>query len=287
MNERIRIGQGVCGIERLEVQMRGRGFSLHRHDTYAIGITLSGVQTFWYRGTQRYCLPQQCHILHPDEIHDGSPATETGFRYRIAYLDPSLIQKALGGKPLPFVADPVVDLTPAQRGLLLRIWEMNDEIDDLGQAEIIVDVADALEMASAAYMRRQRMLPIKSLQRVRDTIAAAPASPRTAKDLERLTGLDRWTLARDFRAAFGTSPSRFRTMRQLDQVRRLVKSGVPLAEAALEAGFSDQSHMSRMFKRAFGLTPARWAAATADPMHEAGSRMNISAITLSSAAETT
>jgi AraC-like DNA-binding protein len=267
--------------------MRGRGFSLHRHDTYAIGITLSGVQTFWYRGTQRYCLPQQCHILHPDEIHDGSPATESGFRYRIAYLDPSLIQKALGGKPLPFVADPVVDLTPAQQGLLWRIWEMNDEIDDLGQAEITVDVADALEMASAAYMRSQRTLPIKSLQRVRDTIAAAPASPRTAQDLERLTGLDRWTLARDFRAAFGTSPSRFRTMRQLDQVRRLVKSDVPLAEAALEAGFSDQSHMSRMFKRAFGLTPARWAAATADPMHDAGSRMNISAITLSSAAETT
>jgi AraC-like DNA-binding protein len=287
MNERIRTGQGVCGIERLEVQMRGRGFSLHRHDTYAIGITLSGVQTFWYRGAQRYCLPQQCHILHPDEIHDGSPATETGFRYRIAYLDPSLIQKALVGKPLPFVADPIVDLTPAQRGLLWRIWEMNDEIDDLGQAEITVDVADALEMASAAYMRSRRMLPIKSLQRVRDTIAAAPASPRTAKDLEHLTGLDRWTLARDFRAAFGTSPSRFRTMRQLDQVRRVVKSGVPLAEAALEAGFSDQSHMSRMFKRAFGLTPARWAAATADPMDGARSRMNISAITLSSAAETT
>jgi AraC-like DNA-binding protein len=267
--------------------MCGRGFSRHRHDTYAIGVTLSGVQTFWYRGAQRYCLPRQCHILHPDEIHDGSPATEIGFGYRIAYVDPSLIQKALGGKPLPFVPDPIVDLTPAQQGLLRRIWEMNDEIDDLGQAEITVDVADALEMASTAYMRSQRMLPIKSLQRVRDTIAAAPASPRTAKDLEGLTGLDRWTLARDFRAAFGTSPSRFRTMRQLDQVRRLVKSGVPLAEAALEAGFSDQSHMSRMFKRAFGLTPARWAAATADPMLEARSRMNISAITLSSAAETT
>ena len=73
--------------------------------------------------------------------------------------------------------------------------------------------------------------------------------------------LDRWSLARQFRSAFGTSPSRFRTLRQLDQVRRSVKRGTRLAEAALQAGFADQSHMSRQFKLAYGLTPARWAAA--------------------------
>jgi AraC-like DNA-binding protein len=76
--------------------------------------------------------------------------------------------------------------------------------------------------------------------------------------LEHVANLDRWSLARQFRAAFGTSPTRFRTMRQLDHVRRLVKSGVSLAEAALDAGFADQSHMSRQFKRAYGLTPAHW-----------------------------
>jgi AraC-like DNA-binding protein len=40
-----------------------------------------------------------------------------------------------------------------------------------------------------------------------------------------------------------------------------VISGSSLADAALAAGFADQSHMSRQFKRAYGLTPARWAAA--------------------------
>ena len=72
---------------------------------------------------------------------------------------------------------------------------------------------------------------------------------------------DRWALARQFRAAFGTGPSHFRTMRQLDHARRMISGGLPLAEAALEVGFADQSHMSRMFKRAYGRTPANWATA--------------------------
>jgi AraC-like DNA-binding protein len=82
-------------------------------------------------------------------------------------------------------------------------------------------------------------------------------------ELEKTAGLDRWTLARQFRAAFGTSPSRFRIMRQLDQVRRLLRDGASLAEASGAAGFADQSHMSRHFKRAYGLTPGAWVSVIA------------------------
>ena len=96
------------------------------------------------------------------------------------------------------------------------------------------------------------------------TVAAPPIRATRWLGVAAVTRLrvaPRWSLARQFRAAFGTSPSRFRTMRQLDQVRRLIKSGTGLAEAALDAGFADQSHMSRQFKRSYGLTPARWTTA--------------------------
>src|SRR5437763_16142395 len=83
---RISIREGCHGIERLEASFRGPAFSLHRHDTYAIGITMAGVQTFRYRGEIRFCLPGQCHILHPDELHDGAAGTEAGFAYRILYI---------------------------------------------------------------------------------------------------------------------------------------------------------------------------------------------------------
>lgn len=257
----IRIGPGCDGIERLEARFFGQAFSPHRHDTYAIGITLGGVQTFRYRGEKRHCLPGQFHILHPDEIHDGRSGTDDGFAYRILYIGPSLVQEALGGRPLPFVSSPVVDLTSHQKDLISSAWDMETDIDDVRRAEIATAVADILLDASSGGTRPFAALRLHALLRVRDLIAAHPANRHSMGELARAAGLDRWSLARQFRAAFGTSPSRFRIQRQLDQVRRSVKHGTCLAEAALEAGFADQSHMSRQFKLAYGLTPARWAAA--------------------------
>jgi AraC-like DNA-binding protein len=256
---RISSDGGCDGIERLQARFRGRAFAPHRHDTYAIGMTLAGVQTFGYRGEQRHCLPGQCHILHPDELHDGAAGTEDGFAYRILYVDPGLVQAALGGRPLPFVANPVIDLAPRQRHALSAAWEIEDPIDEVARAEIIVAVADILRAAGSDPATPSLRLP--GLLRVRALIAACPAERHSLAALERVAGLDRWSLARQFRQAFGTSPSRFRTMRQLDCVRHSIKSGAGLADAALAAGFADQSHMSRQFKRAYGLTPARWQAA--------------------------
>jgi AraC-like DNA-binding protein len=258
---RIWVDRAGAGIERAAACFRGRAFSPHRHDTYAIGVTLAGVQSFRYRGELRHCLPGQCHILHPDELHDGEAGTEAGFAYRIVYIDPLLIRDALGGGALPFVATPVVALGAEQRALLSSAFDIAP-IDAVTRAEIAAALADLLAQAAGAA-RRSPPLRLDGLLRVRALIAASPARRHSIEELERIAGLDRWSLARQFRAAFGTSPSRFRTLRQLDEARRRLRRGLGLAEAALAAGFADQSHMSRQFKRAYGLTPARWAAALA------------------------
>jgi AraC-like DNA-binding protein len=260
---RIRIGCGGEGIERAEAYFFGQAFSPHRHDTYAIGITVAGVQTFRYRGEQQHCLPGQCHILHPDELHDGGAGTDEGFAYRIIYIDPSLVQEALAGRPLPFVRSPVVNASLLPAGFSRLAWDLDAEIDDLSRVDIAVAAANLLVTASSGSRAKSAALAVPPVSRVRDLIAACPASWHSMDELERLSGLDRWTIARQFRTLFGTSPSRFRTLRQLDRVRGLLTSGTSLAAAAVEAGFADQSHMSRRFKSAYGLTPAAWVAAIA------------------------
>src|SRR5262249_35128428 len=101
------------GVECLEAWFQGSAYHKHRHDTYAICLTTSGVQAFDYRGAAEISTPGQVVVLHPDERHDGRAGTEAGFGYRMLYVEPALIFEAaqvLCGHAcgLPFVRDPVM-----------------------------------------------------------------------------------------------------------------------------------------------------------------------------------
>ncbi|MGH3138583.1 MAG: AraC family transcriptional regulator [Gaiellales bacterium] len=257
----IRLGAGAPGLERAEMRFASCRFSPHRHDTYAIGITTAGVQEFRYRGRRHICLPGQLHLLYPDETHDGGPATDAGFAYRILYVEPELVREALGGRPLPFVADPVKDWTPATRELRRLLDRIDDPISDLGRHEAASAIADAL-LALAGATEHEGRIDLEAVARVRSHIAAHADEQTPASALERIAGIDRYAIARHFRRAYGTSPDRYRTMRRLALARTAIEEGVPLARAAADAGFADQSHMTRQFRRAYGMTPGRFAAVT-------------------------
>jgi AraC-like DNA-binding protein len=79
-------------------------------------------------------------------------------------------------------------------------------------------------------------------------------------ELEAVSGLTRYDLARQFRVLYGTSPYRYLLMRRLDRAREQIARRRPLVEVALDAGFADQAHFARQFKATFGLTPARYRA---------------------------
>jgi AraC-like DNA-binding protein len=260
----IRFGSSVPGLERAEVHLTTCAFERHRHDTYAIGITSVGVQSFWYRGARRICLPGQLHVLHPDEIHDGGAATEDGFGYRILYIAPELIRDALDGAALPFVAEPVHEPSPTAHEVASLLAAIDDPISGLAQVEVASTLADTLRALAGQAAHRAMTIDARAVEVARDYLATHASEQTPASTLEKITGTDRFTLTRHFRRAFGTTPDRYRTMRRLALARASIEDGVPLAEAAARTGFADQSHLTRQFKRTFGLTPARWIALRAD-----------------------
>jgi AraC-like DNA-binding protein len=257
----IRFGPSAPGIERADVFLAGLRFEPHRHDTYALGLTTAGVQEFRYRGERRICLPGQLHVLHPDETHDGAPATDAGLGYRIVYIAPELIAAALDGGPLPFVADPVQRMAPELDSLL---GGADDTIDELGAAGIATTIADLL-LERSGRVARERPVDLRAAELAREYLASHPAEPTRASTLEQIAGTDRFTLTRHFRRAFGTTPDRYRLLRRLALARAAIEAGRPLTRAAAEAGFADQSHLTRQFKRSYGLTPALWARLTDSP----------------------
>jgi AraC-like DNA-binding protein len=202
-------------------------------------------------------------MIAADVSRSGAAGTEDGFGYRILYLAPELIRQALDGEALPFVANPVQPPTPTTRQIASFLECIDEPISDLARVEIAVAVADTLRSLGARPDRRRVRIDNRAVELVRDYLTTHAREQTPASRLEQVAGIDRFMIARHFRLAFGTSPDRYRTMRRLALTRTAIESGLPLARAAADAGFADQSHMTRQFKKTYGLTPGHWATAVA------------------------
>src|SRR5215831_19493745 len=116
-SDQIRFEAPQAGLQRLAARFGGHAYDLHRHETYAIGLTLWGAQSFHYRGALKTSSAGQVMVIHPDEAHDGHAGVDEGFGYRMLYIDPGAVSAALGSAATPFVPDVVSD-DPALAGLL-------------------------------------------------------------------------------------------------------------------------------------------------------------------------
>jgi AraC-like DNA-binding protein len=262
----MRIAPSARGCERIEAFFSGHGFDTHRHDTYAMGFTIQGVQSFSYRGASEHSLLGQVFVLHPDETHDGHAGSGAGFHYRIIYVEPRLIRDALGdGRcPLPFVRDAVSNDRRLAAAIMPALDDLEVALEDLHRDQIVLDLADALAAVDSSVARRALSARhLRAVNVAREFLDAAVQKAVTSVEMEAVTGISRYALARHFRACLGTSPYRYLVMRRLDRARSLIRKGAPLADAAFSCGFADQSHMTRHFKKAYGLSPGRWAAIAA------------------------
>ena len=253
------------GVELFRAWFAGAPYATHRHDTYAIGLTDSGVQVFDYRGRQRASRPGQVVVLHPDEAHDGRAGTAEGFGYRIVYVEPALLGEALRtlrgrAHPLPFVREPV-----SRHPVLARAVReaFNGPLDALAIDALVADLAEGLLAGERENTTPQisRRVDIRAVERARQFLDAERTRVVRSSELEAITGLTRYELARQFRIALGTSPHRYLLMRRLDVARARLREGcASISNVAAETGFADQAHFTRAFRAALGLTPGRYRA---------------------------
>lgn len=261
--DRVHYRQPRRGVESLRAFFNGHAFDRHSHETLAVGLTDAGVQRFRYRGRQHDSLPGGMIVLHPGEAHDGECGADGGFAYRMLYLDPGhgldLLREAGRGAALPFARNPLRrDVTLRQA--FAALWDRLDEPGDgLGQDEALVALWRALAGPGAS---REALAPCR-LARVREALADAPQRPWSLDTLATMAGLSRFALCRAFRRAYGASPHAYLVDRRLARARLDLVAGIGAAEAAVAAGFVDQSHFTRALKRRFGMSPGRFARAAA------------------------
>ena len=182
----VRASGPIGGIERLEAWFAGHAYAKHRHDSYVIGVTESGVQAFDYRGAALCSLPGEVLVLHPDETHDGRAAGENGFGYRALYVEPARIAEAaqaILSRPcaLPFVRRAVSDDSGLARTIRTAF---RCDLEPLALDALILRLTEELVAADASLRsdRSPLRLDLPALERARARVLvygslAIPAVP--------------------------------------------------------------------------------------------------------------
>jgi AraC-like DNA-binding protein len=243
-----------------------RSFARHTHDQFGIGVIDRGAQASASDARQVEAGPGDLIFVNPGEVHDGRPKDGRPRAWRMVYLDPSLLQHAR--EDVRDGADaPPAFLAPVARDASLRaLFDAVHRGLVHGQAREPVACEQALlRLATGLELRMTgRLAPPRGgdgLARARERIDDAPNEPLTLQALAAEAGMSRFRLYRAFRQQLGLSPQAYLLQQRLALARRLLRSGLPPAQAALAAGFFDQSHLNRWFARAFGVTPAGYARA--------------------------
>jgi AraC-like DNA-binding protein len=241
-------------------------YPAHVHDAWTLLVLDAGAVAFALDGRPHHAACDEVTLLPPAVPHDGRAATPAGFRKRVLYLDPGVLDPALvpAAVARPSLADPRL------RDRIDRLHRALGEPDPLAAESRLALVADRLRhhLAGPGRDRADPGRPGPAPDRpaaalagaLRDLLDAHTTTGLTLRRAADLLDAHPSQLVRAFTATFGLAPHRYLTGRRIALARRLLLAGLPVAEVAARAGFHDQSHLHRHFVRHVGTTPARYAA---------------------------
>lgn len=237
-------------------------FPRHTHDEYGIGLFVSGGQMSASGRGQITAVTGDIITVNPGEVHDGIPMRRESRSWLMLYLDPALVADIRsdvdGNRNADFEFERPAFSNP--RTALSFRSAFAATTGERGNRGLALDQALAALFAPLSSMRSlaEKVSAGRGLLRARAMIDDEPARSLSLQDLATEAGLSRFQTLRAFQALTGLTPHAYLMQRRMNLARRRILQGLGLADAAAEAGYADQSHMTREFRRRYGLTPAAY-----------------------------
>jgi AraC-like DNA-binding protein len=242
------------GVEAMHAHFASHVYHRHAHESYSFGVTESGTQAFTCRNGRHVSSAGLVMAFNPDDPHDGRAGDPGGFTYRMVHVWPS----AFGG-PLPLFRVPVLDDPVAAVAVRRLFASVAGPSSQLERDERLDAAVRVLRQHSSPW-RPDALVPAGAAPRIRSFLHDRAVADVSADEVAAIAGCSRFAAYRAFVSAYGVSPSEYQRGLRVRTARRLLAAGVAPARAAAEAGFADQPHLTRWFRRYYGVTPAAYQA---------------------------
>lgn len=256
------------GLECLAASFHTHRYARHAHDSYVIGGIGGGCGLLTMRGGQHEAASGHLTLFNPQEVHDGVPSRE-GYSYCVTYPSITLLTTIAGEvsgrvvSGLPCFLEPVVH-DPQGVALLAKAHHALEEgSDTLVAEELLVRAYGYCLTQHAHIVPAVPGREVKSVARVKELLARRYAEDLTLQELAAEAELSCYHLIRAFHHATGLTPHAYLVNQRIEAAKERLRRGENLGAIAAATGFSDQAHLTRVFKARVGVTPGAYRAAVA------------------------
>lgn len=242
-------------------------YKSHSHPTFSIGAIDEGNSVFQSSFGTAQKISAGTLVIVPAHIeHSCNPLPDQAWSYQMLHLDISWLNQWYA----EFQKEGFDLNLPQHRPLIIKDENLYQAFSDMN--ETLFDSKKLIfeKEQSLIYCLTQLLLPhfiLEEIQRTQylyesflDLIHIIKSSERfiSLEELAQQVGLSRYAIIRLFKANVGLTPHAFQINLKINQARAQLKQGIPLAELAVNLGFSDQSHFHKAFKAHTGITPRQF-----------------------------
>jgi AraC-like DNA-binding protein len=249
------------GADMVTAEYYDHEFTPHWHDAYTVPVIEAGAECYDYRGSHHVAEAGSVPVINPGELHTGARAVDAGWRYRVFYLPVPFVEElAREVSAAPWFPAEIIRDSDLARRLVIAHHALETGIDALAAETALVDAVTTLlaRHSSDRASRSPLAADAKRVETMKSRLADDLLAPVTLAELAQTVGLSPFHAARLFSRETGLAPHAWRNQLRIVRALPALRAGVSVTDVAAASGFTDQSHFTRHFKRAFGVPPGRW-----------------------------
>ncbi len=238
-------------------------FPAHFHEYYVIGFIEEGQRRLVCKGEEYIINPGDLLLFNPHDTHSCEQIDGKTLDYRCINVTTEVMKKMVsemnGNGCLPSFNQSVVRNSELVANLReLHIIISQDE-SELKKEELFIYLLEELIQSHSDF----EILPTASetadeIKTICHYLEDNYTKTITLNELSALTGWSKYHLLRTFTKKMGISPNSYLETIRINHAKKLLEQGIKPVEVTFLTGFSDQSHLTKFFKRLVGLTPKQY-----------------------------
>jgi AraC-like DNA-binding protein len=248
--------------EMLRGQFVNFSYDVHTHETACFALITAGQIRIRMRGTEFIANKGDLYAIDADQPHAGWAVDADGWKLRTLYVDTGYLRSLVqdGQNQPPGVTGPII--RNARLAHLLHSLHQGSE----EQAPRLLRDQACIAFASELLHRHVRK-PVATFVASQEPVAVRVAREMldqhmgdqlSLQELGAAADVPPFVLLRAFERSTGMSPHAYQRQARIRLVMRLIRAGHSLSDASVMAGFSDQAHCTRWFRRFIGITPGQY-----------------------------